>query len=190
MKTVRHDKPGYFPTPPGTCFIKPDLPLGAGTRGGGKNWHPFIVISEDQDSVECLMGRTLYDAATGKDRTWKLDKIAGAMEITNPCPPMDKPERRRQYVDASQVICVPKAVLYASTDVEICSVYGTQLDQEQTRALASAARKQSTSRFASYVDPYDMAHNDYPIDKFLPGRHDRPLPATPEAAPDTQELSR
>lgn len=167
MITKNHDRPGYFPTPPGTCIIKPDLPLGDGSRTGGKNWHPFIVITDGDDYVECLMGRTLYDARSGKDRTWKLEKLQGAVEITDPCPPMDYPDRRRQYVDASQVMCVPKAVLFAATDVEICSFKGSRLSQEQTKTLQDAARAHVTDRFATYSDPYDYENKSYPIDQYV-----------------------
>ena len=149
MITRKHDKPGPFPTPPGTCIIKPDLPLGDGTRTASKNWHPFIVVKETDDSVECVMGRTLYDARTGKDRRDKLQKIEGAMELTDPCPPMDYPNRRRQYVDAGQVLVIPKKLLFLSTDVEICSFKGDKLSQKQTDELVQAVEEHAHDRFAS-----------------------------------------
>lgn len=168
MITKNHDKPGYFPTPPGTCIIKPDFPLGDGSKSSGKNWHPFVVVTDGDDYVECLMGRTLYDARSGKDRTWKLDKIEGAMEITDPCPPMDYPNRRRQYVDASQVMIVPKAILYESTNLELCNFKGNRLSQEQTKTLQEAVKEHANDRFATYCDPYDYKNTDYSIDKYLP----------------------
>ena len=174
MKTVKHDSPGYFPTPPGTCLIKPDLPMADGCPAPGKNWHPFIVISEKDDAVECVMGRTLTDARTGKDRSWKLGKIQGAVEIMDPCPPMDFKDRRRQYVDVSQVMVIPKAVLYASTNVEICNFRGNCLSAEQTKILAHEARMHASDRFASYSDPFDYENKDYPIDAFLPKGRDLP----------------
>lgn len=185
MRTQKHAAPGYVPTPAGTCFVMPSLPMADGSKPTGNNWHPFVIISEGKESVECLMGRTLYEPAHNgkpeKDRTWKLSRIPGAVEINDPCPPMDPKARRRQYVDASQIMVIPKKILYESTDLEICNNSGLKLSNQEVKDLNDAAKKYGLTRNACYTDPfnYQTSDEDFSVDKYLPKK--RPLPSyTPD----------
>ena len=167
METIRHKTPGYFSTPPGTCIIKPDLPFPDGTRLNVKNRHPFIVITDGPDYVECVMARTLWCDYEGKDLRHKL-RYHENIEISNPHPPMESGETRGQYVNCLGTTIIPKRVLYTSTDLSFCCDGGTCLNMEDVQRLRTAAKQFSNERDAKQLDPYDYEELPYPIDEFLP----------------------
>ena len=168
MKTIRHSQPGYFSTPTGTCFIKDDLPLPDGTRFSVPNRHPFIVINELDDAVECVMARTLHCEREGKDMRHKL-RYDENVEILDPHPPMETKETRGQYVNTQGIVIIPKRVLYEATDVRICADGGYRLNQKDVERLKKTAMYQAVHfRDAKQLDPYDYEEIPYPIDEFLP----------------------
>jgi hypothetical protein len=170
QKLQKHNK-GYFPTPPGTCFVKPDLPFSDGTLPpqGQANWHPYIVVNENADFVECVMGKTLWSAKDPtKNHLAKLDRIYSLNEIEEPCPPMESKQTRRQYFDAAQLIAFPKAMLYDAENIKICNDGGYQLCQEEIKRMKAAVRENSQSRWATYSDPYDVESKKWSLDKYFP----------------------
>lgn len=168
MRTIRHNQPGYFPTPPGMCFTKPDLPLPDGTHLNVANRHPFVIINEMDDAVECVMARTLYCEREGKDLRHKL-RYDENVEILNPHPPMESGDTRGQYVNTQGTIIVPKRILYEATDVRVCNDGGWLLDKADVQRLKSAAMYQAVHfRDSKQLDPYDYEELPYPIDEFLP----------------------
>lgn len=186
MKTMRHNKKGYFPTPPGTCFIMPDLPLANGDYPpGGRNGHPFVVITDGDEYVECVMTVTNRCAAEGKDRNWKLFELENMTEIREPCPPMDPRRIREQSVDVQSLVTVPKKVLYESTDVRICCNEGTALPERQVKRITAAVNAYAADHPDQWlmIDPYDYedGDQDYSIKDYLPRQRDtkRRLPETP-----------
>ena len=168
MRTIRHNQPGYFSTPPGMCFTKPDMPMTDGTHLNVPNRHPFIILNENDDMVECVMAKTLYCEREGKDLTRKL-KYAEHIELNNPHPPMESAETRRQFVDTSTTFIVPKHILYESTDIRICADGGWRLNDEDLKSLRKNVNIQAqNSRWSKQLDPYDYEEIPYPIDEFLP----------------------
>ena len=170
QKLERHHQ-GYFPTPPGTCFVKPDLPFSDGTLppNGQANWHPYIVINEQDDFVECVMGKTLWSAKDPtKNHLAKLDRIYSLNEIEEPCPPMENKATRHQYYDAAQVIAFPKAMLYDATNIKICNDGGYKLKQEEIDRIKFAIKDNATSKWATYSDPYDIDSQKWSLDKYFP----------------------
>ena len=171
MNKLENHHKGYFPTPPGTCFVKPDLPFSDGTvpPNGMKNWHPYIVVNEQDDFVECVMGKTLWSASDPtKNHLNKLYRFQSLNEIEEPCPPMESKETRRQYFDASQVIAIPKALLYDADNIKICNDGGYQLCEDEIKRIKGAVTENAQTNWAVYSDPFDTDSPKWSLNKYFP----------------------
>ena len=181
QKLQKHNR-GFFPTPPGTCFVKPDLPFSDGTLppNGQPNWHPYIVVKDNPDYVECVMGKTLWSAKDPtKNHLAKLERFYSLNEIEEPCPPMESKQSRRQYFDASQIIAIPKALLYEADNIKICNDGGYQLREEEIKRIQTAVQDNAGSRWFTFSDPYDIDSPKWSMDKYFPNnppRNQRALP--------------
>ena len=182
MQSLQKHNRGFFPTPPGTCFVKPDLPFSDGTLppNGQANWHPYIVAEDHDDHVVCVMGKTLWSAKDPtKNHLAKLERFYSLNEIEEPCPPMESKESRRQYFDASQVIAIPKAMLYDANNIKICNDKGYQLCEDEVKRIQSAIKDNAGSRWFTFSDPYDIDSPKWSMDKYFPNnppRNERALP--------------
>lgn len=151
MNTVKHTTKGQpLPLEPGMCIIEPNLPFGDGQQSNRPNFHPFIIIGKTETAVTMVMARTLHDPS-------KLQRIWGAREINDPCPPMEPKDDRRQYYDATQVLHVSPSFLINSTQLEVCAHgHGWKLSEQQTREIQdeiSQTQKRSTYCTERYYPP-------------------------------------
>lgn len=155
MYTRPHAQGTSFPTPPGTCFTAPAMPMPGGPAHAGRepNLHPFLVIAETETHVQCLMCRTLYSAGENKDKLHQLDRYRrenGLTVIRNPCPPMDPNDQRIQGVVLQPPVLVPKAVLYDMADLRVCCMDGRYdpapgMDPDEVDHLALLSRSMGTN---------------------------------------------
>lgn len=137
-KTTKHEEPGPWPIEIGMCIINSNMPLADGVYPTEPNFHPFVVLNKlrhketGERYLELCMARTLHNPE-------KLTRISSAVEITEPCPPMDLPERRRQYMDAACILYVRENEFFKGHS-EHCSVHGEKLCSHQIAVLQEAVQ--------------------------------------------------
>lgn len=117
----RRHRPGTsFPTPPGTCFVMPDLPLPDLTDYGlRQNNHPFIVLTDSDEYVQCAMAQTIRCPYEHKDNFYLMEQAGAMIELDNPHPPMQSANIRSQGTDLSRIFLIPKKELY-DAELFIC----------------------------------------------------------------------
>ena len=179
MKTTKHPENKAVKLEPGMCIVDRKLPLGDGTYVNRPNFHPFVIVGEGvsrsgTEYVELVMGRTLFNDRENKDRSSKLERFSTALEITDPCPPMDTVERRRQYIDTAQTMVIPKSALYKSDTLEICATRGDKLSDEQMSEIKKAVHDSKFTRWAHKADPFHVQQIYYSTAEYSTHRQGLP----------------
>lgn len=177
MQKTLHNRPGRFDTSPGVCFIKPDLPYilmeNARVRSlpTGNNHHPFLIISETSDSVECVLTQTLECPREYKNRLRRLNRPEN-YEIRNTYPPLDPnhtpdpDDRRRQYVDTKRVIEIPKKILFDATDLEICGDGRQKLNETDVINIKNSVNRHTFDINAVYNAPWSNDRTNYDLSAY------------------------
>lgn len=177
MKTEAHSKKEYVPLHRGMCirgrfpYEINDVDVFSDTFTDYYNPHPWIIVSETEESIEIIMAQTLESQAEGKHKFLSLLNMDWTMELLSPCPPMDNrgfPDFRRQCVDAKTVMTVPKKIVYEDDKLEICNNEGYFLSDVDMKRIDALIRKYFEKY--EYLDPHDLWKTeeiDYPIDDYL-----------------------
>lgn len=197
MHTRKHAPGTSFPTPPGTCFVMPSLPYPDGNYPirtfddpAGSNYHPFVVMTDGKDFVECAMAMTKDCPKEGKRRSLKISVIENGIDIPDPCPPMDPENVRSQYTDFSYIMVIPKATLY-DADLRVCD-HGAPKDPEpvlppKTMAVLTAKYKAAIRNMdVEVTDPFLYYDGEAPCD--LSGYREDPAVARLRAARSKERL--
>ena len=121
---------GKFDIKTGMVFTMPDMPnIFKDKKETGTDIHPWLVLNTKNDYVEIIMCSTLISNKENKHRIFTFND-ENETDITNPCPPMDKPEDRTSKVSFDTFRIIPKKELF-SHKIKICN------NSTKTRNLAT-----------------------------------------------------
>lgn len=115
MRRGRIGRPskGQFPIKPGMIFTMPDMdelhPRGFEIKAGK---HPWLVLSEDADSVEVVMCHTIQSKTDNKFRFHRYLNYDNVAKIDNPCPPMEPSSDRISGCKLDTYMILPKSQLF------------------------------------------------------------------------------
>ena len=177
MKTERHPEKEFVDLHRGMCIrakIPFEMEITDVFDSGFQNYqnrHPWIIMAETEETVDVIMAQTLINSNEGKDNFLALMKLDWTTEIGRPCPPMDDnkgPNGRRQSVDATTTITVPKTVLYEDDSLEICNNGGLYLNEKDLGKIDRLVRYYFEQN--PDLDPRDLWNTqevDYPVDNYV-----------------------
>lgn len=103
---------GVFNVRPGMVFTMPDMEILHSKPDIDADTHPWLVLQVFDDYIETVMCSTLECKTEDKHRTNDL-KYDNVTDLTNPCPPMDRPEVRTGKVSLDTAIFLPKKELFS-----------------------------------------------------------------------------
>lgn len=166
---------GQFSVQPGMAFTMKALGrLLPADRDFGAGIHPWLITRVDDNYVEAVMCATLTDSHEGKYRINKLLEHDDVSDITNPCPPMNKGDKRTSYMSLDTFKAIPKKVLF-SHDLALLNTNTRQrnfategmqslcLDPDEMKAIRKEILQYSSHIPEHEMDPFGVVKADYEL---------------------------
>lgn len=186
---------------PGTCFTKTDLPYMELTyikknyktnMESTPNKHPYIVLEETNDTIKCVMVETLLSHTDGKNRLYLMNPespkyLRAAYEIKQTYPPLEhndtnKSDFRRQYIDTSKVLTIPKTLIYEAGNVSIWGNGTQKINQKELENIKQAVENSKKDKRIQTVEsqPWKRDTELYDLKKFSWQLKRQEIPIYPE----------
>ena len=138
--------------------------------------HPWLIISSTDETVDVVLCSTLEKKAENKHRFFKMMNQDWKTELLKPHPPMEPNvgvNGRRQVVDVSSVMTIPKTALFKDELLEVCNSGGKIMDNDEVKRIRKLTNQYiyETGRDGP-LDPWKTEEYDYPLTEYTDKTND------------------